>query len=70
MENLAALRAAVFSLSAKKLTGGLKSSPPAGARVNPRTTGGLSHLRTAGRGGGADDRPPGNSKTNKDSDKR
>ena len=24
---------------------------------NPRTAGGLSHLRTAG-GGGADDRPP------------
>ena len=38
---------------------------------NPRTAGGLSHLRTAG--GGADDRPPPppeNSKTNKDSDKR
>ena len=36
---------------------------------NPRTAGGLSHLRTAG--GGADDRPPPeNSKTKKDSDKR
>ena len=34
MANLAALRAAVFSLSAKNLTGGLKSTPPAGARVN------------------------------------
>ena len=34
MANLAALRAAVFSLSAKNLTGGLKSTPPpAGARV-------------------------------------
>ena len=28
-----------------------------GASINPRTAGGLSHLRTAG-GGGADDRPP------------
>ena len=28
MENLAALCAAVFSLSAKNLTGGLKSTPP------------------------------------------
>ena len=37
--------------------------------LNPRTAGGLSHLRTAG-GGGADDRPPENSKTKKDSDKR
>ena len=37
--------------------------------LNPRTAGGLSHLRTAG--GGADDRPPPeNSKTKKDSDKR
>ena len=35
MANLAALRAAVLSLSAKNLTGGgLKSTPPAGARVN------------------------------------
>ena len=33
MANLAALRAAVFSLSAKNLRGGLKSTPPAGARV-------------------------------------
>ena len=33
MANLAALRAAVFSLSAKNLRGGgLKSTPPAGAR--------------------------------------
>ena len=38
--------------------------------INPRTAGGLSHLRTAG-GGGADDRPtPENSKTKKDSDKQ
>ena len=28
MANLSALRAAVFSLSAKNLTGGLKSTPP------------------------------------------
>ena len=28
MTNLAALRAAVFPLSAKNLTGGLKSTPP------------------------------------------
>ena len=36
MANLAALRAAVFSLSAKNLRGGggVKSTPPAGARVN------------------------------------
>ena len=34
MANLAALLAAVFSLSAKNRTGGLKSTPPpAGARV-------------------------------------
>ena len=33
MANLAALRAAVFSLSAKNLRVGLKSTPPAGARV-------------------------------------
>ena len=35
MANLAALRAAVFSLATKNLTGGgLKSPPPAGARIN------------------------------------
>ena len=48
-------------------------------RLNPRTAGGLSHLRTAaavrrsvaGGGGGSDDRPPPeNSKTKKDSEKR
>ena len=38
MANLAALRAAVFPLSAKNLTGGLKSTPPAGARVKLSTT--------------------------------
>ena len=35
--------------------------------INPRTAGGLSHLRTA-EGGGADDRHPDNSKTKKDSE--
>ena len=48
------------------------ATPGIGLRVNfnPRTDGGLSHLRTTGRG--ADDRPPPpeNSKTKKDSDKR
>ena len=49
--------------------GAFRLHPPNGVRVNPRTAGGLSHLRTAG--GGADDRlPPENSKTKKDSDKR
>ena len=40
MANLAALRAAVFSVSAKNRTGGggLKSPPPAGARVNSNGT--------------------------------
>ena len=38
---------------------------------NPRTAGGLSHLRTAGGGGGRMTAPPPeNSKTKKDSDKR
>ena len=37
--------------------------------LNPRSAGSLSHLRTAG-GGGADDRPPQNSKTKKDSDRQ
>ena len=44
-------------------------------KFNPRTAGGLSHLRTVG--GGADDRPPqrtlggrSSSKTKKDGDKR
>ena len=38
--------------------------------VIPRTAGGLSHLRTAGGGGGADTRPrPENSKTKNNSDK-
>ena len=32
--NLAALRAAVFTLSAKNLRGGLLEPPPAGNRVN------------------------------------
>ena len=39
------------------------------ANFNPRTAGGLSHLRTAGGGGGMT-APPENSKTKKDSDKR
>ena len=39
--NLAALRAAVFTLSAKNLRGGgVKRPPPAGNRVNPRPAGG------------------------------
>ena len=68
MANLAALRAVVFSLSAKNLTGGgVEINPPAGARVNPHMAGGLSHLRTAG---GRIPAPPENSKTKKDSDKR
>ena len=33
MANLAALRAAVFSLSAKNLGGGVEINPPAGARA-------------------------------------
>ena len=37
---------------------------------NPRTAGGLSHLRTAGGGGRMTAPPPENSKTKKDSDKR
>ena len=42
MANLAALRAAVFSLSAKNLTGGgVEINPPAGARVNWQATRGL-----------------------------
>ena len=57
------------------LTNPCVSQPPRGPQgerapvINPRTVGGLSHLRTAG---GADDRPPPpeNSKTNKDNDKR
>ena len=44
------------------------NNPPLTWRFNPRTAGGLSHLRMAG-GGGADDRPPEISKTKKDSDK-
>ena len=57
---------------------GPSRSPPVSPAMNegarryityPRTAGGLSHLRTAG-GGGADDRPPDNSKTKRDSDKR
>ena len=34
MANLVALRAPVFSLSAKNLRGGAEINPPAGARVN------------------------------------
>ena len=46
MANLAALRAAVFPLSTKNLTGGgLKSNPPAGARDNK-----IMHSRKASDG--------------------
>ena len=40
MANLAALRAAVFSLSTKNLRGADNRPPPGRARVNPRTGGG------------------------------
>ena len=36
MANLAALRAAVFSISAKNCTGGVEINPPAGARARRR----------------------------------
>ena len=52
MAILAALRAAVFSLSAKNLRGGGEINPPAGARVNPRPAGVWLVTRPAGGGGG------------------
>ena len=46
---MAALRAALFPLSAKNRRGGqILPPPPSSARVNPRPGGGLSHLRHGG----------------------